>query len=168
MPGAIAEDARADMIVEFSRHGAGLSMQVDFYILESAAAREQLRTACRLAEKAWHKGHRVFIHTDSKETARSLDDMLWTYRQDSFVPHALFAPVEPDAEPVAPVLVGDGMAEPANIDVLINLTESVPSFADRSTRIAEIVGAGESARRAGRARYRDYRDRGISIQQHNL
>ena len=66
-------------------------MQVDFYILETAAAHEQLRTACRLAEKAWHKGHRVFIHTDSKETARSLDDMLWTYRQDSFVPHALFS-----------------------------------------------------------------------------
>jgi DNA polymerase-3 subunit chi len=143
-------------------------MQVDFYILETAAAHEQLRTACRLAEKAWHKGHRVFIHTDSKETARNLDDMLWTYRQDSFVPHALFARAGPDPEPVEPVLVGDGTAEPANIDVLINLTESVPPFADRSARIAEIVGGGESARRAGRARYRDYRDRGISIQQHNL
>ncbi len=144
-------------------------MQVDFYILETAAAHEQLRTACRLAEKAWHKGHRVFIHTDSKETARSLDDMLWTYRQDSFVPHALFSgQTEPDAEPVEPVLVGDGTAEPTNIDVLINLTESVPSFAHKSARIAEIVGAGESARRAARTRYRDYRDRGISIQQHNL
>ncbi len=151
-----------------SRTGVGLSMQVDFYILETDAAREQLRTACRLAEKAWHKGHRVFIHTDSKETARSLDDMLWTYRQDSFVPHALFAQGVGDAEPVEPVLVGDGTAEPANIDVLINLGESIPSFADRSARVAEIVGAGESARRAGRVRYRDYRDRGITIQKYNL
>ena len=66
------------------------------------------------------------------------------------------------------MLGGDGTAEPANIDVLINLSESVPSFAHRSARVAEIVGAGESARRAGRARYRDYRDRGIAIQQHNL
>ncbi len=144
-------------------------MQVDFYILGAAAAHERHRTACRLAEKAWQKGHRVFIHTDSKETARSLDDMLWTYRQDSFVPHALYGDrLKVDAESLEPVLVGDGTTQPVDIDVLINLTETVPSFADKSTRVAEIVGAGEEARHAGRIRYRDYRDRGIPIQQHNL
>lgn len=144
-------------------------MQVDFYILGATAAHERLRTACRLAEKAWQKGHRVFIHTDSKETARSVDDMLWTYRQDSFVPHALYGDrLKVDAESLEPVVVGDGTTQPADIDVLINLTETVPSFADKSARIAEIVGAGEAARRAGRVRYRDYRDRGIPIQQHNL
>ncbi len=144
-------------------------MQVDFYILGATAAHERLRTACRLAEKAWQKGHRVFIHTDSKETASSVDDMLWTYRQDSFVPHALYGDrLKVDAESLEPVVVGDGTTQPADIDVLINLTETVPSFADKSARIAEIVGAGEAARRAGRVRYREYRDRGIPIQQHNL
>ena len=144
-------------------------MQVDFYILEAAAAHERLRTACRLAEKAWQKGHRVYIHTDSSETARNLDDMLWTYRQDSFVPHALYGDrLNLDAESLEPVLVGDGTAQPAEIDVLINLGETVPACAHNSGRVAEIVGAGEAARRAGRIRYRDYRDRGIPIQQHNL
>lgn len=144
-------------------------MQVDFYILKPTAEREWLRTACRLAEKAWHKGHRIFIHTDSKETARSLDEMLWTYRQDSFVPHALYGDrLNVDAESLEPVLVGDGSAEPADIDVLINLSEAVPSFVDKSARVAEIVAGGESARRAGRIRYRDYRDRGFPIRQHDL
>ena len=144
-------------------------MQVDFYILKAAAARESLRTACRLAEKAWHKGHRVFIHTDSRDAARNIDDMLWTYRQDSFVPHALYGErVDADADSREPVLVGDGSTQPADIDVLINLGEAVPPFADRSARVAEIVGGDEAARRAGRIRYRDYRDRGISIQQHDL
>ncbi len=144
-------------------------MQVDFYILEAAAAHERLRTACRLAEKAWRKGHRVYIHTDSNETARSLDDMLWTYRQDSFVPHARFGNhLDVDAESSEPVLVGDGTKQPDDIDVLINLTETVPAFANMSVRVAEIVGAGEAARHAGRIRYRDYRDRGVPIQQHNL
>ena len=144
-------------------------MQVDFYILEVAAEHERLRTACRLAEKAWQKGHHVFIHTESMQAARSIDDMLWTYRQDSFVPHALLRErLQVDAECLEPVLVGDGTVEPADIDVLINLAETVPPFAARSTRVAEIVAADESARRAGRSRYRDYRDRGIPIQQHNL
>ena len=31
------------------------SLQVDFYILESTAERETLRTACRVAEKAWSR-----------------------------------------------------------------------------------------------------------------
>ena len=144
-------------------------MQVDFYILKAAAAREWLRTACRVAEKAWHKGHRVFIHTDSRATARDIDDMLWTYRQDSFVPHALYGDrLNAAPESLEPVLVGDGSAEPADIDVLINLTDSVPPFAHACARVAEIVGGGESARSAGRTRYRDYRDRGIAIQQHDL
>ena len=144
-------------------------MQVDFYVLKTGAAREWLRTACRLAEKAWHKGHRVFIHTDSRETARNIDDLLWTYRQDSFVPHALYGDrLNVAPEYLEPVLVGDGSAQPAEIDVLINLAESVPSFAHTSARVAEIVGGDEAARHAGRVRYRDYRDRGIAIQQHDL
>jgi DNA polymerase-3 subunit chi len=144
-------------------------MQVDFYILDAAAEHERHRTACRLAEKAWQKGHRVFIHTGSMETARHIDDMLWTYRQDSFVPHALLTErSEAGADNLDPVLVGDGTVEPDDIDVLINLSESVPPFAARSTRVAEIVSADESARRAGRSRYRDYREQGIPINQHNL
>lgn len=143
------------------------SLQVDFYVLESPAERETLRTACRLAEKAWTRGHRVFIHTASSDAARSLDDLLWTYRQDSFVPHALYGG-SGASEALEPVLVGDGTRIPEDIDVLINLTGTVPAFADRSSRIAEIVGGDEPGRRAGRERYRQYRDRGFAIQQHNL
>lgn len=144
-------------------------MQVDFYILETAAEREWLRTACRIAEKAWQKGHRVYIHTDSQETARSLDDMLWTYRQDSFLPHALYADRRGVAADAAePVLVGHGPSQPEDIDVLINLGEAVPACVKRSARVAEIVAGGEPARSAGRARYRDYRERGFPIQQHDL
>lgn len=122
-----------------------------------------------MAEKAWQRGHRVFIHTDSAEAARHIDDMLWSYRQDSFIPHAMLRErLEVEESEREPVLVGDGAVEPADIDVLINLAESVPSFATRSTRVAEIVTGDDSSRHAGRARYRHYRDQGIEIQQHNL
>lgn len=144
-------------------------MRVDFYILASPAEHERLRTACRLAEKAWQRGHRVFIHADSPSMARSVDDMLWTYRQDSFVPHAMLrGRVEVPADRAEPVLVGDGTTEPAEIDVLINLAEDVPDFAARSARIAEIVPGDDSGRRSGRERYRAYRERGLHIEQHDL
>jgi DNA polymerase-3 subunit chi len=151
------------------REAEGFSMQVDFYILEASGAQERLRTACRLAEKAWGMGHRVFIHTDSREAARSVDDLLWTYRQDSFVPHARYSTDRnADSRPTEPVLVGDGSTPVMDIDVLINLTETVPLFVDKSTRVAEIVAGGEAARQAGRARYKSYRDRGLDIRQHDL
>ncbi|NIP89968.1 MAG: DNA polymerase III subunit chi [Gammaproteobacteria bacterium] len=144
-------------------------MRVDFYILTATAEQERLRTACRLADKAWQKGHRVFIHTQSAQAAKQVDEMLWTYRQDSFVPHALLRDRQDiQADRCEPVLVGDGTEEPEALDVLINLAESIPPFAARSARIAEIVSGDESARRAGRTRYRDYRERGVSIHQHNL
>ena len=144
-------------------------MRVDFYILEADAEHERLRTACRLAEKAWQRGHRVFIHAGSASLARLVDDILWTYRQDSFVPHALWPDrVDVGEDRREPVLIGDGTGEPADIDVLINLAEDIPGFADRSARVAEIVPGDDAGRRSGRARYRIYRERGVAIEQHNL
>ncbi|MDX1432076.1 MAG: DNA polymerase III subunit chi [Gammaproteobacteria bacterium] len=144
-------------------------MQVDFYILGTADPAGRLRTACRLAEKAWQMGHRVYIHTESARAAAAIDELLWTFRQESFVPHAVQGEgPAADATPLTPVLIGAGEPPSADLDVLINLTDTVPLFAERSRRVAEIVGAGEQARHAGRERYRHYRDRGCDIRRHDL
>ena len=144
-------------------------MQVDFYVLGDGSSAATLRTACRIAEKAWQMGHRVFIHTASREAAAAVDDLLWTFRQESFVPHVLHdARDAADVTAVTPITIGSGEAPDSDLDVLINLTETVPLFVDRSARVAEIVGAGEEERRAGRERYRHYRDLGCDIRQHDL
>lgn len=144
-------------------------MQVDFYILEAGSEQESLRTTCRLADKAYRTGHRVFVHTDSREAARRVDDLLWTFRQESFLPHGLApSPGFTDPANLDPVLVGDGTTPSIPIDVLINLSQDVPLFVEKSSRVAEIVGGAEQARQAGRARYRIYRDRGFVIKQHDL
>lgn len=144
-------------------------MQVDFYIIGANAPDATFRTACRVAEKAWQMGHRVYIHTDSPRTAAAMDDLLWTFRQESFVPHGLHGDTrDPGDLAATPVLIGSGDAPDMDLDVLINLAEAVPLFIERSRRIAEIVGAGEDERRAGRERYRNYRDRGFDIRQHDI
>lgn len=143
-----------------------LMQQIDFYILsETAVTDEPARLACRLAEKAWQSGHRVFIHTASSFEAQKVDDLLWTFRQDSFVPHGMYS--EP-LDGTLPVLVGDGVEPRTQLDVLINLTEDVPSYFERCARIVEVIGASEEARARGRARYRFYRDRGCSLESHKL
>ena len=64
--------------------------QVDFYVLKDDSALHRVQFACRLADKAYRLGHRVYIHTESAEQTRQLDDLLWTFQQNSFVPHCVY------------------------------------------------------------------------------
>lgn len=139
--------------------------RVDFYILSRDEPDARLSTACRLADKAFRLGHRVFIHTASQEEAQELDRLLWTFRDDSFVPHSLAGD---GSGPDDPVRIGAGPAPDPAPGVLINLAGTIPSWAEGSMRIAEVVGADPAGRAAGRERYRRYRDKGCALASHRL
>lgn len=140
--------------------------RVDFYVLpgDAPAARDQL--GCRLAEKACKMGHQVYLHADSEAHARRLDELLWTFRAGSFLPHALLGD---DPQPPPQVLIGNaGGAAPPARDVLINLAADMPDFFDRFGRVAEIVDQSEDVKRAGRERFRRYREHGCQPETHKL
>ena len=59
--------------------------QVDFYILADEASTARALLACRLTEKAWKQGHRVYINTASHSNSP-----IWTTCCGPFVPVALF------------------------------------------------------------------------------
>jgi DNA polymerase-3 subunit chi len=139
--------------------------RVDFYLLDSPNHEDQQRLACRLAEKAWHRGHRVFIRTESAAAAAQLDDLLWTFRADSFIPHAVFSSA---AGAGIPVLVGVDVAPTGPLGVLINLHASVPVAAEQCTRLAEVVGPDKPSRDSARRRYRLYREQGCALHYHTL
>lgn len=139
--------------------------QVDFYIVSSPEEKHRRETVCRLADKARRLGHRVFIHTESDAQARELDQLLWTFREDSFVPHALAAESNDDSDRI---LIGAGTEPAGPVDVLINLTRDVPLCAEHCQRIAEVVGGGEASRAEGRQRFRRYREHGHQMKSHAL
>ena len=139
--------------------------RVDFYIVSRPEPAALLSTACRLADKAFRSGHRIFINAASPEQAMELDRLLWTFRDDSFVPHCRAGAA---SDPEDPVRIGSGETPDAPFDVLINLGDTIPSWADGSARIAEIVGADPESRAAGRTRYRHYRNEGCELGSHSL
>jgi len=145
---------------------AAAPARVDFYVVEEGQADAAMRVACRLAEKAWRQGHEVWLRAPSDDAVRFLDDLLWTFRQESFVPHQTVD--DPQAPAPAPVLIAGPEVVPGSVDVLINLAEDLPAFHRCCARIAEIVGPGPSARAAGRERYRGYREAGAELQSHKL
>ena len=148
--------------------------RIDFYLLEAPEAFASDATACRIAEKAWRHGHRVHLHAGSPESARRLDDLLWTWRDESFVPHAVCGAndVANDAaggvSGGVSVTIGWGALPEFAGDVLLNLDSRVPDGFERFARIAEVVGGADSARDDGRERFRRYRAHGCELRTHRL
>jgi DNA polymerase-3 subunit chi len=156
----------------------GETLRVDFYVIEGSAADARLRIACRLAEKAYLASQRALIwHTDRREL-EALDELLWTFADGSFVPHDWLtsnggSPEHSDSrqrasEVQAPVLLSAGSPPAEEFDFVINLAAEPPPFLHLARRIAEIVDGDEGRRRAGRVRFKAYRERGIHPASHAL
>jgi len=138
--------------------------RVDFYVLETSGESGRLFFACRLAEKAYNLDNEVYAHAPSAELAARLDEMLWTFRQGSFVPHEQLG----DQPPRAPVRIGSPGREQQSGGLLINLAGEVPPFAKQFTRIAEIVDADPDNRARSRERFRKYRGMGLEPVTHKV
>ena len=137
--------------------------QVDFYILDESAPRSRALFACRLAEKAFGLGHRVFVHAPGDGAARELDELLWTYRDRSFIPHCLAG-----EDAGAPVHIGGGVEPTGGYHLLINLGTEVPAFVERFERVVEVVDGDATRKAEGRGRFRFYKDRGYPMETHKL
>jgi DNA polymerase-3 subunit chi len=141
--------------------------QVDFYILKDPRPAALPLFTCRLAEKAYRQGHQIYIHTESDGQLRDLDELLWTFRDGSFLPHRIHE-AGSDRAGDQPILLGRTVEPDGPGDVLVNLAEEVPVFFSRFNRVAELVGGDSSQITAARDRYRFYKDRGYTLNTHNL
>jgi DNA polymerase III subunit chi len=145
---------------------AAATPRVDFYVLPGTEARARLKFACRIAEKAYLADQRVFVWLEDAAEMQSFDELLWTFADRSFVPHEIYSDAQQWQH--TPVLLGCEAQPQQPFDVLLNLGSEVPAAAAHAVRIAEIVDAEEPRRRAGRDRFRHYRDRGLAPETHNI
>lgn len=139
--------------------------QVDFYGLAEPGLKARLGFACRLAEKAYKLQHKVHVHVSTSDVAAEFDNLLWTFREDSFVPHELHR-----GGPLSgvPVTVGYTDELPDGCDLLINLAEETPGFADSFPRVAELVSSDEDSKAQGRKRFAAYRKKGCELAYHDI
>lgn len=139
--------------------------RVDFYVLPGSESLQREKFACRLADKAYRLGNHVYIHTASAEQSEHLDKLLWTFQQNSFVPHCQYQ----DAGNVSvPVMLGHDAEPEAHTQVLINLAADVPLFFSRYERVAELIDQQAGIREQGRSRYSFYRERGYPLNTHKM
>lgn len=139
--------------------------RIDFYSLEPDSRGDRFLLACRLVERIRDSAMRVLIYCPDREQARHLDRLLWTYREESFLPHGLVGEVD---EALTPVLISlDGRPE-TETQALLNLSPDSPRFLDRFARVCDLVDNDPGLRAAGRERFRQYREQGLAPQHHQI
>jgi DNA polymerase-3 subunit chi len=144
-----------------------MQTQVMFYILpeddKAETSAEKINSAvyhaCLQASYFYRQNQRVFIFTQDKDLAELVDETLWAFDADSFVPHNL---------------AGEGPKQGAAVEishnpphsrraVLINLSTSVPNFANQFSYIVDFVPSDETLKQLARERFKLCRQWGFTV-----
>lgn len=130
-------------------------MRIEFYVLSSDTPADRLRAACQLAMKAWRAGLPVFLRGSDAAQCQEIDELLWRFKAESFVPHSLY-----QEDTHAPVAIGLDDEPSSQQGVLINLSSSLSPHVERFSRVIEIVNQEPHLLSACRENFRSYRQRG--------
>ena len=139
--------------------------QIDFYVLQEKSPASRFKLACRIVEKAYRLGHRVYVRTGNADDTSVLDDLLWTFSQNSFVPHQLSAEIDSRE---SPVFIGEHPPAAEGADVVISVADDPVSDFTAYPRIVEIVGWADDEKASGRNRFRYYREHGVEPNTHRI
>ena len=143
-----------------------MQTQVMFYLLKDEVTDETdndtcsaLYHACLQASYFYRQKQRVYIYTQDQKHAEQVDEMLWAFDSDSFVPHNL---VGEGPKQGAAVEIGF-QAPQGRRQVLINLTSTVPNFANQFQFIVDFVSSDEALKQQARERFKTCRQWGFQV-----
>ena len=133
--------------------------EIFFYQLQRQPLERVLPT---LIEKSLERGWRVVVQAASDERVEALDAHLWTFRDDSFLPHATWREAETAEQPVL-LTVNDDNPNGAAVRFLID-GAPVPADADAYARIVLIIdGEDPDAVAVARERWSEGKARGFDV-----
>jgi DNA polymerase-3 subunit chi len=139
--------------------------RVDFYILSTTDVNEHLLFLCKFIEKIYLKNHKLFAYCDTETQAHQLDEFLWTFRADSFIPHHL---QDDGPTPPPPIQIGTKPPSKQFRDLLLNQTPTYPDFSLQFQRVIEVIYEDEQIKQTGREKYRAYQSQGWAVFTHKI
>ena len=134
---------------------------IRFYHLERRRLEDALP---RLLEQALAEGARVVVEAPSSELIDALDERLWTYSDDSFLPHGQGRDGEPEAQPI---LLTTAAENPNNAAcrILVGGAQALPALNNAAAPGQLILlfdGADPDARAAARAQWAEIKAAGFT------
>ena len=138
--------------------------RADFYLIQKDRFREEpLLLVCELARKAHDANLWTLVLARDDEQAQRLDELLWEFDADAYIPHQLAGDEEDE---LTPVLIATPEADTPMRALVINLRdEPVNGSFDR---VLEVVPADDSARGPLRERWKQYQARGLELKKYDM
>lgn len=128
-----------------------------FYHLERT---ELERALPPLLEKCLQRGWRALVRGGSPERLDALDAILWTYRDDSFLPHARDTDAKAECQPV---LLTQSGGNPNGAQALFLIDGAEPGDLSAFERACLLFGGrDEAALESARSRWKQAKDAGIT------
>lgn len=138
--------------------------QADFYLIDKPRFRDEpLLLACELAKKAFAAQQPTLVLTRDLAQAEALDELLWGFDEDAFIPHQLAG--DDDDAATAVLIVPPGVDTPDR-PLVINLRDTCAPGSFQ--RVLEVVAADPAERTGSRQRWRDYQQRGFTVLKHDM
>jgi DNA polymerase IIIc chi subunit len=109
-----------------------------FYHLQAQPIEQLLPV---LLEKSVARGWRVVVQTSSEERVDALDALLWTFREDSFLPHGTFREPTAANQPVL-LTVSDHNPNAATVRFLIDRAP-MPEAVEKYDRVVLLFDGGD-------------------------
>ena len=104
--------------------------------VEVTASRMEMR-ACEIAERTYVQGDKLQIIAADQQQAARLDDLLWTFKPDSFVPHR-FSRDEKD-EVTSPVVITIGEEKIPGFEFLLMLNYCAVEIVAQFSQVIHLV-----------------------------
>lgn len=134
-------------------------MQVQFYHLTHTLSD---RAIAPLAQKALQGNYRLSVKLEGKEAMKKLDDWLWSFDADSFLPHASEGCEWVEQQPI---YLTTQLERPNQASIyLITDGSFVAEAEDGVERVLDLFdGNDETSVQAARDRWRRYKDAGYEL-----
>lgn len=117
--------------------------------------------ACKLITMQWRSGKTILVTCENKQQATKIDEILWTFDQDSFLPHNLFGKNIHHA-PIT-IYWNQYYYDNQPRDLLINLMQKNMSFFFNFNEIIDFVPIPDVLKKWARYRYQSYKRNGFQI-----
>jgi DNA polymerase III subunit chi len=129
---------------------------IRFYELTSPRFRgNPLLLAAKLAERAFEQQQACAIFVDSAAEAEKLDELLWSFDEEAYLPHQIAGQDDDDE---CPILILSPEFEAPLRAVSINLRDQI--YVQIGERLLDIIPEDEAGKHRARERFKGYRARG--------
>ncbi|MET0230431.1 MAG: DNA polymerase III subunit chi [Rhodanobacteraceae bacterium] len=138
--------------------------RADFYLIDKPRFRDDpLLLVCELVKKAFAAEQPTLILARTPEQADALDEKLWEFDDESFIPHQIAGD---DDDAITAVVIAPPGVRTADRALVVNLRDECAEGAFE--RVLEIIAADSAEREGSRARWSEYKRRGFEVAKHDM